>query len=115
MGKVCEVDFEDTYKLNLYNQWIWRVRICAFCIAEAFLDVRKSRATLMLPLFVTRFIFCRATLELHATWGSKLEYHPKCVPPLPALFMSEQLLVAGLIREVAIGTGATLSYPVTMA
>lgn len=48
-----------------------------------------------------RFIFCRACLALHRQYGSKQEYLPQCLPPLPKEVMPTEVAVEACVSRVA--------------
>lgn len=54
-----------------------------------------------------RFIFCRAVFGLHAKYQDKLEYMPRCCPPLPDELLPTSKVVETVIYLLASRLGVS--------
>jgi len=65
------------------------------------------RILILLSVISFRFIFCRAVFGLHSKYWDKLEYMPRCCPPLPDEFLPASKVVETVIYLLASRLGVS--------
>ncbi|KAH8934939.1 hypothetical protein BDL97_17G005700 [Sphagnum fallax] len=62
---------------------------------------------------VLRFIFCRAVIALHAKYGGKPEFAPRCCPALPDEMLPESEVVQAMVLQLATLLGVADQFQVS--